>query len=54
MKTKETDITKMTTAQILWALVYRHRVTLLIASNVSTLTIWMVQQAPTVAHNLTH
>lgn len=54
MKTKETDINQMTTAQILWALVYRHRVTLLIASNVSTLTIWFVQQAPNVVHNLAH
>jgi hypothetical protein len=54
MKTKETNIENMTTVQILWTLVYRHRVTLLIASNVSTFTIWLVQQGPVAAHNLMH
>lgn len=53
MKTKETDITQMSLGQIAWHVMYRYRVTELIALNVCTLTYLFVQQAPIVAHNLT-
>jgi hypothetical protein len=45
---KETNINNLSTLQILWHLVYRHRVILLITSNVATLLIWFMQQAPTI------
>lgn len=49
---KDTNINNLNTGEILWHLVYRHRVVLLITSNVGTLLVWFMQQAPNVAHNL--
>lgn len=50
---KEVNINNLTTLQILWHVVYRHRVVLLVTSNVATLLIWFMQQAPTIVGNLT-
>ena len=45
---KEENVNNMSTFQILWHLVLRHRVILLITSNVATLLIWFMQQPPTI------
>lgn len=45
---KEIDINKLSTLQITWHVVYRHRVVLLITSNIATLLVWFMQQAPTI------
>lgn len=50
---KEININNLSTLQIIWHVVYRHRVTLLIASNIATLLIWFMQQAPTIISNVT-
>ncbi len=54
MKPKSGDIENLDTKSIIWHIIYRHRVLLLITSNVSTLTWIFIQQAPIVVHNLTN
>lgn len=50
---KAADINNLNTLEIIWHLVYRHRVILLITSNVVTLLLWFMQQAPTIVDNIT-
>lgn len=46
------NIAQMGTAEVAWYIVFRHRVFLLILSNVMTLTIWLVTQAPSAINKL--
>lgn len=48
---KQKDINNLGTGQILWFLICRHRVSLLIATNVITLAIWSYTALPTAIHN---
>lgn len=50
---KEVNINNLNTLEIIWHLIYRHRVILLITSNVVTLLLWFMQQAPTIVENIT-
>ncbi len=54
MKPKTGNIEDLNTVSIIWNLVYRHRVVLLITSNIVTLLIWLMQQGPVAISNLTH
>lgn len=48
------ELDKKSTFEILKYLAYRHRVGLISVGWAITATFWIVQQAPTVAYNLTH
>lgn len=48
---KVSNINEMDTLHIIWHVVYRHRVILLILSNVTTLLLWLMQQAPVAFSN---
>lgn len=48
------ELDKKSTFEILKYLAYRHRVGLISVGWAGTITLWVVQQAPIVAHNLMH
>lgn len=48
---KQKDINNLSTGQIVWFLICRHKVSLLISTNVVTLIIWGSQQLPVAFHN---
>lgn len=54
MKPKNGNIEDLNTLEVIWHLVHRHRVILLLTTNVATLLVWFMQQAPNVVQNLAH